>query len=231
MAGGDQRPGGVRVADGPGLITVVEGQWDELIARARRLAGYGGRRILGIAGAPAAGKSTVAAAAVAALGTAAVLVPMDGFHLAEAVLRGLGRHARKGAVDTFDADGFAALLRRLRADPPVLVYAPEFHREIEEPIAGAIPVPADVPLVVTEGNYLLVPDGAWAQVRPLLDELWFLELNDDVRLARLTARHMAYGRDSETAAARARGTDQRNAELIATTRDRADLVVTLTPAG
>ncbi|HEU4424275.1 MAG TPA: nucleoside/nucleotide kinase family protein, partial [Pilimelia sp.] len=120
-----------------------------------------------------------------------------------------------------------ALLRRLRAGRPGVVYAPEFRREIEEPIAGAIPVPPEVPLVVTEGNYLLTTAGPWAQVRELLDEVWFLELDEGVRLERLTARHMAYGRDRATAAARARGTDQRNAGLIAATRDRADLVVRL----
>ncbi|HEU4424627.1 MAG TPA: nucleoside/nucleotide kinase family protein, partial [Pilimelia sp.] len=133
---------------------IQEGYWDELVDRARSLAVNGHRRILGITGAPAAGKSTVAAAIVAALAPVATLVPMDGFHLAEAELHRLGRHPRKGAVDTFDADGFAALLRRLRAGRPGVVYAPEFRREIEEPIAGAIPVPPEVPLVVTEGNYL-----------------------------------------------------------------------------
>ena len=211
----------------PAEIRIREGRWDELVDRARSLAANGHRRILGIAGAPAAGKSTVAAAIVAALAPVAILVPMDGFHLAEAELHRLGRHPRKGAVDTFDADGFAALLRRLRAAPPGVVYAPEFRREIEEPIAGAIPVPADVPLVVTEGNYLLTDIGPWAEVRELLDEVWFLELDEGVRLERLTARHMAYGRDSAEAAGRARGTDQRNADLIAATRDRADLVVRL----
>jgi pantothenate kinase len=207
-------------------ITVVEGEWGGLVARARRLAAAG-RRVLGIAGAPGAGKSTLAAAVVAGLAPAAVLVPMDGFHLAEAELHRLGRHERKGAIDTFDAAGFAALLVRLRSESDGVVYAPEFRREIEEPIACAIPVPPGVPLVVTEGNYLL----AWERVRALLDEVWFLELDETVRLDRLTARHMAFGRGAAEAAARARGTDQRNAELIAATRDRADLIVRLLPAG
>jgi len=222
----------------PAALTVDDGQWGELIARARRLAVPGQRRMLGIAGAPGAGKSTAAAAIVRGLGAPAVLVPMDGFHFAEAELRRLGRHARKGAIDTFDAHGFVALLRRLRDQPgpgvgpdpgpvPAPVYAPEFRRDLEEPIAGAIPVPPDVPLVVTEGNYLLAAEPPWDEVRGLLDETWFLELDEDVRLDRLTARHVAYGRSPADAAARARGTDQRNAELIATTRDRADLVVRL----
>jgi pantothenate kinase len=200
---------------------------DQLVERARALADAGRRQLLGIVGAPGAGKSTLAAQIVAALGDRAVLVPMDGFHLADAELRRLGRHARKGAIDTFDGDGFAALLRRLRSPAPATVYAPEFRREIEEPIAGAIPVPPSVPLVVTEGNYLLVPEGPWGELRGLLDDVWFLDVDDDTRLRRLTARHMRFGRDATEAAARARGSDQINAELIATTAHRSDLVVRL----
>jgi pantothenate kinase len=197
-----------------------------LVARARRLAASGERRVLGIAGAPGAGKSTLAERIVAALGDRAVLVPMDGFHLAEAELHRLGRHARKGAVDTFDAAGYVALLRRLREDAG-LVYAPVFRREIEEPVAGAIPVDPAVPLIVTEGNYLLVDAGEWAPVRTLLDEAWFLEVPEPERLRRLTGRHMAYGRSADEAAARARGTDQRNADLIAATCRHADLIIGL----
>lgn len=224
------------MSGGPSTITVAEGQWDGLVRRARTLlaapdgAGPGRRRVLGIAGAPGAGKSTLAAAVVRAVGRAAVLVPMDGFHLAEAELRRLGRHDRKGAIDTFDGHGFVSLLRRIRHDPGAAVYAPEFRREIEEPIAGAIPVPPGVPLVVTEGNYLLATQAPWSAVRGLLDEAWFLELDEGVRLDRLTVRHAAYGRSPAEARARARGTDQRNAELIAATRERADLIVRLRPA-
>lgn len=198
---------------------------DELINRARSLAAAGRRRLIGITGAPGAGKSSLAARLVAALGADAVLVPMDGFHLAQVELERLGIAERKGAVDTFDAGGFVALLQRLRrADEPI-VYAPAFRREIEEPIAGAIPVQASVPLVVTEGNYLLVAEGRFAEVRPLLDEVWYVELDEEVRLARLIARHISFGRTPAAAEAWARGTDQRNAELIAATAGRADLVV------
>ncbi|WP_234361890.1 nucleoside/nucleotide kinase family protein [Plantactinospora sp. BB1] len=197
---------------------------DQLVARARALASTGSRRLLGITGAPAAGKSTLAGLLVTALGGVAELVPMDGFHLADSELHRLGRHARKGAPDTFDGAGFVALLRRLRAGTET-VYAPEFRRELEEAVAGAIPVPPSVPLVVVEGNYLLVPDQPWGEVRDLLDEVWFLELDESERLNRLTERHIAFGRQPREAAARARGTDQRNAELIAGTVDRADLIV------
>ncbi|MFG1920834.1 nucleoside/nucleotide kinase family protein [Cryptosporangium sp. NPDC048952] len=198
----------------------------ELLSRAQELAS-GPRRILGLTGAPGAGKSTLAASLVATLGPRAVLVPMDGFHLANAELIRLGRRDRKGAVDTFDAAGYVALLRRLRDPADELVYAPYFAREIEEPIACSLPVPAEVPLVVTEGNYLLVDEGPWAAARGLLDEVWYLEVDEEVRLDRLVARHIAFGKDPETARSWSHGTDQRNADLIAATRDRADRVVRL----
>jgi pantothenate kinase len=198
-----------------------------LIERAKTLASSGGRRLLGITGAPGVGKSTVAEHLVAALGVHAVLVPMDGFHLADAELVRLGRRDRKGSVDTFDADGFVALLRRLRDPAETLVYAPRFRREIEDAIAGAIGIPATVPLVVVEGNYLLVPDGGWAPVRGLVDEVWYLDVNEDVRHERLVRRHVEFGKDEEAARAWSLGSDQRNADLIARTRSRADLVVTI----
>jgi pantothenate kinase len=195
------------------------------VERARALAA-GGRRILGIAGAPGGGKSTLARQIADALGEdTARLVPMDGFHLAQAELERLGRADRKGAFDTFDAAGFVALLARLRTAREAVVYAPEFHREIEEPIACAVPVPREVPLVVTEGNYLLLADGEWAGVRELLDEAWFVETDDDRRREWLIARHVAFGKEPSYARAWVMRSDERNAELVATTRDRADLVV------
>jgi pantothenate kinase len=196
-----------------------------LIGRARELIASGSRRLLGITGAPGAGKSTLAEEIVDALAPEAVLVPMDGFHLAEAPLHRLGRHDRKGAPDTFDAGGYIALLRRLRTNAEDVIYAPTFRRDIEEPIAGAIAVPRGLPLVVTEGNYLLVDEHPWAPVRELLDEVWFVELPEQVRLDRLIKRHMTFGRDIETAQARAGGSDQRNAQLVANTKARADLVI------
>jgi pantothenate kinase len=192
------------------------------LARARELARAGGRRVLGIAGAPGSGKSTLAALVAAELGDAAVVVPMDGFHLAQAELARLGRADRKGAADTFDAAGFVALLRRLRDPAEALVYAPEFRREIEEPIACAIPVPAEVPLVVTEGNYLLL----WTEVRPLLDEAWYVEAGDEeARVERLIRRHVEFGKPPDFAREWVLRSDERNAALVASTRARADLVV------
>ncbi|MFC8915251.1 nucleoside/nucleotide kinase family protein [Streptomyces sp. NPDC047821] len=201
-------------------------QLDGLTARARRLAVPGGRRILGLAGAPGAGKSTLAARLVERLGGLAALVPMDGFHLAQAELRRLGRTARKGAPDTFDAAGYAALLARLRAaEPGTVVYAPAFDRALEEPVAGSIPVGPEVPLVVTEGNYLLHDDGPWSAVRPLLDEVWFLELDDHRRVHRLVERHVRFGKDRSHAERWVRDSDEANARLVTAGRARADLVV------
>jgi pantothenate kinase len=201
------------------------GELADLVERARRLSTAGERRILGLVGPPGSGKSTFAAALVERLAPGAVLVSMDGFHLADRVLRRLGRWDRKGAEDTFDASGFVALLRRLHDPEETLVYAPEFRREIEEPIACAVPVPREVPLVVVEGNYLLLDRGAWRHIRRLLDEAWYLDADEGVRLERLIARHVAHGKLPDAARAWALGTDQRNAELVAGTRRHADLAV------
>ena len=195
-----------------------------LVERARALPGAGRRAVLGIAGAPASGKSTLAEALVRALGDGVAHVPMDGFHLADVQLDRLGRRDRKGAPDTFDPLGYAALLRRLHADEDDVVYAPGFERVIEQPVAGAIPVPRAARLIVTEGNYLLLDDPHWSRVRPLLDEVWYVD-DDDARLDRLIERHRRFGKDAAAAVAWATGTDERNARLIVATRDRADLTV------
>ncbi|MFF4172788.1 nucleoside/nucleotide kinase family protein [Streptomyces sp. NPDC001744] len=205
-------------------------QFEDLVTRARSLAeaGDGGasRRVLGLAGPPGAGKSTLAARLVDRLGGLAALVPMDGFHLARAELERLGRTDRKGAPDTFDAAGYAALLARLRApEPGTTVYAPAFDRSLEEPVAGSVPVGPAVPLVVTEGNYLLHDEGAWARVRPLLDEVWYLDLDDRLRVPRLVERHVRFGKDPVRAEEWVRVSDEANARLVARGRDRADLVV------
>ncbi|MFI5754844.1 nucleoside/nucleotide kinase family protein [Streptomyces sp. NPDC051569] len=201
---------------------------DQLTTRARRLAVPGRRRVLGIAGAPGAGKSTLAGHLVERLGGLAVLVPMDGFHLAQAELDRLGRADRKGAPDTFDAAGYAALLARLRApEPGTVVYAPAFDRTLEEPVAGSVPVAPEIPLVITEGNYLLHDEGPWAPVRTHLDEVWFLDLDPVERVRRLVDRHVEFGRDRPHAERWVRESDEVNARLVARGRDRADLVVAL----
>ncbi|HEX5113933.1 MAG TPA: nucleoside/nucleotide kinase family protein [Pseudonocardiaceae bacterium] len=185
----------------------------------------GERRLLGLAGAPGAGKSTLAIALCAALGPAAARVPMDGFHLANQVLAGLGLADRKGSPPTFDAGGFQALLRRLRAADEDVVYAPEFYRDLEEPIAGALPVARDVALVVVEGNYLLLDDGPWCGTADLFDEVWFLRPDDTARRRRLVLRHESYGRSPDEAEFWVSHNDDPNAEVVAGTAGRADVVV------
>ncbi|MGO1598739.1 MAG: nucleoside/nucleotide kinase family protein [Brachybacterium sp.] len=198
-----------------------------LLDEARR---SGGRRLLGVAGAPGAGKSTLTSLLAARLPAGScVVVPMDGFHLADVALRRLGRAERKGAPDTFDAAGYVALLQRLRTampqDPPV--WAPMFERGLEQPLAGAIEVPADVPLVLTEGNYLLSDAGGFAQVSALLDARWFVEVPEERRHERLIARHERFGKTPGAAREWALGPDEANAHLVAGTRSRADAVVNL----
>jgi len=197
----------------------------ELIVRAGVLASGGRRRVLGIVGAPGSGKSTLASRVVMELGEAAVAVPMDGFHLSDQELVRLGRRERKGAPDTFDVGGYVSLLRRLREESSTTVYAPEFDRAAEMSVAGAIRIPPDVPLVVTEGNYLLLPSGGWGEVRPLLDEAWFLVPDDTARVEALVKRHVEFGKSRRAAVDWVLGSDQRNSDLVAQTRHLADVLV------
>ncbi len=194
----------------------------EALTRARALAVLGQRRLLGLVAAPGAGKSTLAQLLAQALEGVAQVVPMDGFHLAQSELERLNRADRKGAPDTFDSAGYVALLRRLRQPQAgETVYAPAFRREIEEPVAGAIAIPASVPLVVTEGNYLLLDVPHWREAAALLDEVWYLDVDDGLRRERLLRRHVAYGRSPEAARHWVEHTDEPNARLIEATRVRA----------
>lgn len=201
---------------------------DDLVARARQLAASGERRILGVAGTPGAGKSTVSDALLAALGDDAVLVGMDGFHLANEELVRLGRRERKGAPDTFDVEGYIALLDRIRAGHEV--YAPRFDRGLEESIGSAVLVPARVPLVITEGNYLLHDEFGWDAVASRLDEVWFLDIDSPARRERLVARRLSHDHPYDEAVAWVREVDERNALVVERGRDRADLVVTVSDA-
>lgn len=196
----------------------------DLLGRARRLMS-GGRAVLGVTGAPGAGKSTLAARVVEQLGEQAVLVPMDGFHLHDDVLSALGLAERKGAPETFDVAGYTVLLRRLHEEAEHTVYAPSFDRSRELSLAGAIAVEPRHRLVVTEGNYLLHDAPGWSSVLPLLDESWFVQADEQVRLARLVQRHIEHGKSPEAARRWATVSDQANAELVARTRKAADVVV------
>lgn len=186
----------------------------------------GQRQVLGIVAPPGAGKSTLAQVILAHFGAQVQVVPMDGFHLANSELLRLGRSGRKGAPDTFDAAGYANLLQRIRQQrAPEVIYAPDFRREIEEPVAGAIAVLADTPLIVTEGNYLLLDESPWLRVQAVLDEVWYLDVDPAVRHERLLARHMAFGRSRERALSWIANTDEPNAVRIARNRHKADLCV------
>lgn len=210
---------------------VVQETLPQLVERARTLASTGGRRILGIVGTPGAGKSTVCAALQEALGDRAVVAGMDGFHFANAELVRLGRRDRKGAPDTFDVDGFIALLTRLRAQPSDVIYAPLFDRALEESIGSAIAVRADVPLVITEGNYLLHDRLGWESVAPLLDETWFIDVDAAERRRRLLARRASHGHSPEAALEWVTTVDEPNAALVETARERADLIVEVIAEG
>ncbi len=205
-----------------------------LLRRAASLVQGRDRAVLGIAGGPGAGKTTLAESLVQALNASppdglapdwVAHVPMDGYHLADVELARLSRLDRKGAPDTFDADGYAALLSRLRTDRDVVIYAPAFDRRLEQPVAGSIPVPPSTRLVVTEGNYLLLDVGGWAGVRRHLDEVWYCDLTPSERRRRLVQRHMAFGKDEQHAVRWVAEVDEVNARLIEPTRSRADLVV------
>lgn len=194
-------------------------------ARIEALLHSGERRLLGLVGAPGAGKSTLAQVLAQQWPTQVQVVPMDGFHLANHTLEMLGRRHRKGAPDTFDAYGFIALLKRLRTPmADEVVYAPNFERTLEEPVAGAIAMPPTTPLVVVEGNYLLLREAPWQQVRGLLDEVWFVDIPSDTRRQRLLQRHQQFGRSAQAAADWVRDTDEPNARRIEADQSAADVV-------
>ncbi|MEW1808380.1 nucleoside/nucleotide kinase family protein [Pseudarthrobacter sp. NPDC080039] len=214
---GSQRPEG---------DTLQSQEVERAVADLRLRLADGKRMLLGIAGAPGSGKSTFAACLQKHLGPgSAVVVPMDGFHLGNAIIDGTPLRQRKGAIDTFDVGGYLSLLQRLARRDEQVVYAPDFRRSIDEPVAASIQIPAAVPLVITEGNYLLAEPPPWQQVRAQLDEVWFLDTPRHLRLSRLVDRHILFGKDRTAAHAWAAGSDEINARLIEATRDAADRTI------
>jgi pantothenate kinase len=201
-----------------------------VVDRAAALAARQDRVILGIAGAPGAGKTTLALAVMAALrdrGVPVAWLPMDGFHLGDASLAALGLRARKGAIETFDGWGYLATLRRVLAEPSHPVYLPGFERTLEQPIAADRVIPPGPALIVTEGNYLLDADEPWNLVRGLAAEIWYAEVPDHVRRARLIERHVQFGKSRTDAEAWVTAVDEPNARRVERRRGQADVVVAI----
>ncbi|MFD0396891.1 nucleoside/nucleotide kinase family protein [Kitasatospora sp. NPDC059811] len=181
--------------------------------------GSNARTILGLAGPPAAGKSTLARHLVAEIERAegpgsAGYVPLDGFHLSAAQLDRLALTHRKGAPATFDAHGYVALLRRIAADRFQDIYVPDFDRTLDEPVAARHVVRPHTRLVITEGNYLASTDTPWPEARRLLRELWYVDTDDALREERLLRRHRDGGRDEATARHWVTGNDHPNGEYV-----------------
>lgn len=203
---------------------------DQLVDRAMALTRRCGRALIGIAGEPGSGKSTLAEQLLAGIEARrpglATAVSMDGFHLAQRVLDARGDGPRKGAIDTFDADGFLAALRRVREERDTTVWWPEFRRDLEEPVAGALEIAPGHQLVIVDGNFLLATQSPWHRVGGLLTETWFLDADPAARRERLTRRYVRYGFSPEAAHAKTTGIDEATSALIRSTADRADLTLT-----
>ena len=187
-----------------------------------------GCTLIGIVGKPGAGKSTLSQYISESINSPQLAVlPMDGFHLSNAVLAELHRADRKGAPDTFDVAGFIALLTRIRNEDDSHIYYPIFDRSIEESIAAQGVISSETKVVIVEGNYLLHQEDGWQHVAKILHETWYIDIDDELRIERLIARHIAYGKSKSAAEQWARGSDERNAELIALGAERADYVIRL----
>jgi pantothenate kinase len=203
---------------------------ESLAAEAIALGDAAPRAVLGIAGTPGVGKSTLVELLLAGIGERrgpgwAAHVPMDGFHLADSQLRRLGLLDRKGAPETFDSAGYAHLLERVRVDTEDEVYVPGFDRGLEQPLAAALVVSPSARLVVTEGNYLLLDHPAWVRARRAMDAVWFVSADDQVRTDRLVARHVNFGKSPQAARSWVAGVDEPNAELVSRTVGAADRVI------
>jgi len=202
---------------------------DEALSRIKDLAlKHSGRFIIGIVGKPGAGKSTLTSHLIENLPKDSVsLVPMDGYHLSNLQLKNLGLSDRKGAFNTFDSNGYVSLLKRINTETDQDIYYPVFHREIEESYAADGVVLANTRIVLTEGNYLLFDKAGWEKVAAELTEIWYININDSLRIERLVKRHEFYGKDKESALNWATGTDEINAKIVESTAARADVIINI----
>lgn len=196
----------------------------DIAARIQSIALKGKRRLIAIVGAPASGKSTLAEDLAQMLPHAAA-VPMDGFHLDNALLSARGDLARKGAPHTFDAAGFTHMIKRLQSEDDVIY--PRFDRALDSSIAGAGCVSARTQTVIVEGNYLLLDAPNWRDLAGIWDLSIALDVPEDTLRDRLIARWMQHGFDKTSALAKAEANDLPNAQLIAARSLPADLRVTL----
>ena len=203
-------------------MTILQ-TWKEVLNRIEQVPPtLSGRKIIGIVGKPGSGKSTFSAKLQEHLKSIQI-VPMDGYHLSNQVLKDRNLAHIKGAPETFDSIGFATLLERISTEKNDPIYFPVFHREIEESIAAEGVILKETSVVVTEGNYLLFAEHGWQRVRKALSEVWFLDVDDEVRMSRLIQRHIRFGKEPVAAKSWAEGSDEANARLIASTRGSADV--------
>ncbi|WP_290885102.1 nucleoside/nucleotide kinase family protein [Hoeflea sp.] len=199
-----------------------------LVDTALSRAGPSRRFIIALAGPPGAGKSTLSEAIVAEFirrGHGAAVVPMDGFHLDNAVLEARGTLGRKGAPFTFDVDGYASLLGRLLTEPDRDIAVPVFDRDLDLARAGGRLITPKHRFLIAEGNYLLLPDPPWAQLSDLFDLTVMLTADREELRKRLVERWLAHGLDADAALARALSNDIPNADLVLRASITADLEI------
>ncbi len=197
-----------------------------LVEWIRRDAAGRARYLFGIAGPPGSGKSTIAATLAHELG--APIAPMDGFHLPNRTLEQRGLRGVKGAPETFAAHEFADAVRRLRAaTEDVLI--PDFDRIVDDPRPDRIRLHSSDTIIIVEGNYLLLDRDPWSTLRDCLDAVGYVDIDPEVRIARLIARHTQFGKTPEAAATFVRESDERNTEIIEAARHRSDLFIEDSP--
>ncbi|SHI41331.1 nucleoside/nucleotide kinase family protein [Wenxinia saemankumensis] len=185
------------------------------------------RLVVGIAGAPGSGKSTLAGELAKRMNVQkvpTVVVPMDGFHLDNAVLEARGLLPRKGAPESFDANGFLSLMRRIRAGEEV--FAPVFDRTRDIAIAGAQEVAPWHRVVIVEGNYLLLDEAPWSALADLWDVSVYLDVELPELRARLIQRWLSHNLSRAAATRRAEANDLVNATRVIERRLEADHVLT-----
>ena len=196
---------------------------------------HGQRVAIGLAGGPGTGKSTIAAELVTVLDAThpgiAALVPMDGFHIKHAKLEAMGQVDYKGAPHTFEGAQFVNFLHHLKtASEPVS--GPGYSRKIEDTVDDAFTVQAEARILIVEGNYLLLTEGPWAGVKPLLDYAVFIDVPRELVKARLLKRHAEEGLFTEERnRAHIERNDLPNYDLVVRSQDRADVVIVMDVAG